>query len=383
MKLEDFALTQDPFPIVPDGPVHNWAGREELRMDLVDIVKGVRGRDIGITEFVVIHGEYGAGKSHALRYLRTMITEKKDEFNSLAVYLERPRVSSKLNFLELEKYIIKTIGRDRISSYCRSLDAYINATTNELAQAAGHGEAKNKSSFRDSALSKFPDDDQNMIRLLAGGADDVSSVFAFLSGVEKCSGNEYEGKIDSDFVAAKVLSDFFRVLTSEIRPNERIIESVYLFIDEAEVLAEAKTSESELVFNGLRELINGLPYRFGLLISFSAATALIEAIMPQHLLKRMTRLYVEIPMLTDDEAVDFLRSQINFSRPPGSQYAGTMYPFTEEAVSYIVQNTNTLTPRSLFIDCKRVLERAIRRFELQPGQEIPEQMAQEILRSYR
>src|SRR5687768_10414751 len=107
MKLEDFDLTQDPFPIVPDGPVHNWAGREELKLDLVDIVKGVRGRDIGITEFVVLHGEYGAGKSHALRYLRTLIAEDKNEFNSLAIYLEGPRVANKLNFLELQRHIIK------------------------------------------------------------------------------------------------------------------------------------------------------------------------------------------------------------------------------------------------------------------------------------
>jgi hypothetical protein len=194
---------------------------------------------------------------------------------------------------------------------------------------------------------------------------------------------EYKGKIDSDFMAAKILSDLFRVLTSDLKPKLPIIESVYLFIDEGEILVDAKATESDLVFSGLRELINGLPYRFCLIVSFSAATALIEAIMPNHLLKRLTRQYFEIPMLTDEEAVSFLETQINFSRPPGSEYDGTYYPFTEDSIRCIVENQTTLTPRALFIDCKRVLERALRRHDLQPGEAITREIADRILAGIR
>lgn len=383
MKLEEFDLTQDPFPIVPDGPVHNWAGHEDLRLDLIDLIKGVRARDIGISEFVVLHGEYGAGKSHALRYLRTEIVENKNEFDSLALYLERPRVANKLNFLELYKYIIKTIGRDQIKSYCGQMKAHLDEITTDLATAAGMGELKNKSSFFDQAVAGLPLDDRPMVKMLVRGAEEGSNIFEVFSGNDKSDEDGYEGKIDSDFMAAKVLSDFFRVLTSELRPNIRVIESVYLFIDECEVLAEAKASESELIFTGLRELINGLPYRFGLVMSFSAATALIEAIMPQHLLRRMTRPYIEVPMLDDSDAVSFLRTQLNFYRPDGSEYSGQFYPFSEEAIAFIVENTTTLTPRNLFIDCKRVLERAIRRFDLTPSQTISRDTAEAVLRGYR
>src|SRR5438874_2813863 len=92
MKFEDFDLKHDPFPIAPESSVTNWAGDQELKDDLVDIVKGVRARDIGVSEFVVLYGELGAGKSHALRYLRTLICDHSEDFNSLAIYLERPRV---------------------------------------------------------------------------------------------------------------------------------------------------------------------------------------------------------------------------------------------------------------------------------------------------
>jgi chromosomal replication initiation ATPase DnaA len=328
----------------------------------------------------VLHGEYGAGKSHALRYLRTEIQENKTDFNSLAIYLERPRVASKLNFLELYRHIIKIVGRDRVKSYCAQLKAYIDLTTDEIAAAANMAAAKNKASFFEQAIDRFSFDDRPMIKLLVKGADEHSNIYEVLSGTERCDEDGYEGKIDSDFMASKVLSDFFRVLTSEIRSDTRILESVYLFVDECEILAEAKASDSELVFNGFRELINGLAYRFCLIMSFSAATALIEAIMPRHLLRRMTRPYVEVPMLDDAQAADFLRKQINFFRTENSPHTGTLYPFSENAIDYIIRNTNTMTPRNLFIECKRVMERSIRRHELAPGSEITEEDAEKILR---
>ena len=196
MNLQDFDLVQDPFPIVPDGPVHNWAGREDLRSDLVDIVKGVRARDIGITEFVVLHGEYGAGKSHALRYLRTLISEDKANFNSLAIYLESPRVATKLNFIELHRYIVKIIGKDRIRQYCVGIKGCVDQVTLELAQSAGMGDLQNKDSFFEKAISQFPPDDRRMIMLLARGADDAGKIFDFLTGSAKCEDEEYEGKVE-------------------------------------------------------------------------------------------------------------------------------------------------------------------------------------------
>lgn len=382
MKLEDFGLRQDPFPIVPDGPVHNWAGRAGLRDDLIDLIKGVRASDIGVTEFGVLYGEYGAGKSHALRYLKTLIDEKEEDFGATAIYLERPRVASKLNFLELHKYIIRHLGRDRVKRVCGRVKDLTDMTVNEIARGAGV-DVGDKSSFVEAAIERLPSGDRNMVRLLRRGADEGSRVFEFLVGDEKCDGVEYEGKIDSDFVAANVLADYFRVTTCEIRVDERIHQAVYVFVDEMEVLTEAKATESDLVFSGFRELINGLPYRFGLLMSFSAATALIEAVMPQHLLKRMTLPYIEVPMLEDGDAKEFLMAQLDFFRTADSCHTGTLYPFDERAIEFVIGNSTSLTPRSLFVDCKRVLERAIRRYDLQPGDLIGREMAEKILVGYR
>jgi hypothetical protein len=380
MKFEDFELRQDPFPIAPESSVENWAGDHELRDDLVDIVKGVRARDIGVSEFVIIHGEFGAGKSHALRYLKTKITEDPNEYNALAIYLERPRVANKLNFELLSRYIVQQIGRDRIAAYCVKISAILDELVQEIAESKDMAATRDKSSLYEIAYERFRESDRGMIRLLVSGTQPGSRVFEFLSGAEKAEvSGTYESKIDSDFMAAKVLADFFRILTTELKPGRFVQEAVYLFIDECEMLLEAKSSESELVFAGLREVINGIPYRFCLMMSFTAATALIEAIMHNHLLKRLTRSYFEIPMLDDDLARSFLRSQLDFFRPEGSNKKGSFYPFSEEAIDAIIEHEVGLTPRSLFIDCKRVFERAVRRYDLQPGEEISRDVAGKVL----
>ncbi|WP_155705898.1 ATP-binding protein [Burkholderia cepacia] len=65
--IEEFGLTSDPFAItVSDVSVHRWAGREHEKKILLDVVDSVRVSDIGSSEFVIVHGDYGAGKSHAL-----------------------------------------------------------------------------------------------------------------------------------------------------------------------------------------------------------------------------------------------------------------------------------------------------------------------------
>lgn len=383
MKLLEFDLQEDPFPIVPDGPVRNWAGRADLREDLVDLVSGVRARDIGVTEFAVLYGEYGAGKSHALRYLKTYIADESakqnGEFRSLPIYIERPRVATKLNFLELYRYIIRLVGREKIATYAKQVAERIEERAHALAAARGMGGASNLATFRSEAHAEIKPHDQAMVKLLEGAKSDESAAYKFLVGDSTAPHGEYEQKIDSDFMAAKVLADLFRVLTSDLAAGPPILESVYLFIDESELLLEAKAAEAELVFAGLREMINGLPYRFCLILSFSAATALIEALMPIHLINRMTRPYIDIPMLDDDQALDFLRAQINAFRTDGSNREGTFYPFTEEAVRYIIANQNSITPRTLFLACKRVLERALRKENLQAGEEITEEMAASIL----
>ena len=271
------------------------------------------------------------------------------------------------------------LGRDAIAQICASIKERIDDVVQGLAEEAGYGDEDNKSSFERRAIEDIRANDRNMVQLLRRGANGDRNVFEFLTGSARSDGNEYEGKVDSDFMAAKILGDFLRVITADIGGRGRVYDSAYLFIDECEILFDAKATESDPVFSGFRELINGLPYGLGLVLSFSAATSLIEAYMPQHLLKRMTHDFIEIPMLEDEQAVEFLGEQLNSFRPSGWTHENGLHPFAREVVEYVVENQNSLTPRNLFKDCRRILERAVRRHSLQPGDEITKELAEQIL----
>lgn len=377
MSFQDFDLRQDPFPITPEGSVHNWAGDQELREDLVDLVKGVRANDIGVTEFAILYGEYGAGKSHSLRYLKTLINENVEEFGSLVIYLDRPRVASKFNFESLAKYIFVEIGRERISKYSEQIANIMKSIAKSRADKQGMGHLQNLETFYEEAYSSLPENDRAMVKFLARGAQPDSSIFEFLTGSTKAA--EYESKVDSDFLAAKVLGDFLRVVTSDFPDGTRVLNSTYLFIDESEMLLEARASESEALFTGFRELLNALPYRFCFLMSATAQTALIEAVMSTHLLKRMTRDFIEIPMLSDELAHAFILAQMDFYRTEDSMHKGTFYPFASDTIDLIIENEVSLTPRNLFVQCKRVFERATRRHGVEPGDEISKELAAKIL----
>jgi hypothetical protein len=61
--------------LVPGQKVTIWAGYEDVKRELLDVVDSCRSDRVGLSEFVVLHGEYGTGKSHDLRYLQYYITE--------------------------------------------------------------------------------------------------------------------------------------------------------------------------------------------------------------------------------------------------------------------------------------------------------------------
>ncbi len=105
--LEIAKLTNNPFTLVPGEKVTIWAGYSQLRSQLLDIVQSCRSDQVGLSEFAILHGELGTGKSHALRYLSYLITEeRKEEFASPCVYLETLKVAANMNFVALYNKIM-------------------------------------------------------------------------------------------------------------------------------------------------------------------------------------------------------------------------------------------------------------------------------------
>jgi hypothetical protein len=361
----EYGLTEVPFPLFPDNKVVHWAGMEDLRKEVVDVVESVRESDTGLSEFAVLHGSYGAGKSHALRYLRSLINSNVESFHSRAVYVQSIRIEDKISFLALYKEIIRELGDDYILQIAASVNEYLDTLESEVPNALT---LQREGKLREEVLQGFDRELVPMLRLLG----EISS------GDDQALRNMRDG-VKSDFDAAKRLGAFFGCMRACRKDGKPLAEAAYIFIDEVEATTEVKVNESQAFFNALLQLINQLPYNLCIICSFTGDTALLEAVVPEALLQRLTRAYIELPELDGAEAKEFISKHLEMYRPQGFASANRFHPFQEDAVDYVLARTLPMTPRNIFRGLRKVLERSIKREHLNPGEEIDRDAAARVL----
>lgn len=386
-NLLDFGLAGDPFALVPTAKVTHWAGRAEVRDLLLDVAHSVRIDEIGLSEFVIIHGDWGAGKTHALRYLFTTVNETEaQDFRSLAIYMPKIKVGQKLSFQEVYKRIVQDLGmarfRDIGQGLKRRVDAAAQALSASLTPQEVHDIHERGGGIKPRVIEACPPEDQPMLRLLLDLADGDEDAFSFLVGnraLPRSSG--FTHQISTDFDAAHVFGSLCRAITLPIGEQEPVYKAVHLLIDEAEDALQAKAAEQAELWGAIREIVNQVPYRMALLIAFTAEAAFLEAVMPEAVLERTTRRNIELQALDINEAKEFLRDHLAFHRPEGFNTPTPYYPFTEDAIDIVLEREPILVPRKLFRHLRQILNRAIKREDLAPGDEIDAGMAAEIIAS--
>ena len=65
-QLSDYGFVSDPSPLVPGAKVTNWAGMSEIKQLLLDVVESVLTTDVGLSEFLHLHGNYKVPANHTL-----------------------------------------------------------------------------------------------------------------------------------------------------------------------------------------------------------------------------------------------------------------------------------------------------------------------------
>jgi hypothetical protein len=386
--LSDFGLISDPFAItLSDASVHRWAAREHERALLLDVVESVRTSDIGSSEFVVVHGEYGAGKSHALRYLTTKINEDEPQhYRGKAIYLQTVRVSQKVQFLEVYKVIVDRLGKAFFAELSNHILGQVNQAQVAYLQTVDAGVQPqlmaNPGRHVDETLDRMaPKSAIPYIKLMMRAANGgIDKVWDYLRG-DDVSFPEIglASRVGNDYNAVSTLAGIFQTMTAQIGVVGPAYEAVYLFVDEQENLVEMKAAESVQLLQSFRELINQLPNNFCMIWGFSADAALIEAVLPSPILQRLTRKYVELPTMQPAEAKLFIRQQLEGFRKPDFVTPSPFYPFSEDAIDAALERIVDMTPRNIFKMLRAVLERAIRRHDLMPPNAIDAALANQIL----
>lgn len=385
--LKDFGFRDHPFAMVPKSGITTWSGMARQRALLHDIVESVLTIETGLSEFVILHGSYGAGKSHALKYLTHEISEtRRDHFKSAAIYLPKIRVDQKVDFVRLYRAIMRELGREFFIELATKLDSLIDTAATELGNQMDRAEERaiirsDPQHFRKQIIERIgPEDRQTveLLRMLSPSGSPEKVLTYLLEGKPTVGLAGFTQAIDNDYVATKMLSNIFRAMTLEIEGQGSAYRAVYLFIDEVEDIWDLKPIEQLAIWNGLRELLNRVPENLCLLLAFTGDTALLEATIPQGLAERTSRQNIELQSLEIQEAKDFIQEHLASFRYENYTASQPYYPFSEEAIDFVLETATILVPRRIFRALRTVLERSIRHEGLTPGDEISAKMAEDI-----
>lgn len=266
-------------------------------------------------------------------------------------------VGGGLSFSALCPRVLEQIEGETINHIVRTVKGSVDNCTAQMREESGYSVSP------DTAIDeKVPHQDREIVKSLNN------------------TGQVPNLKTD-DYSATKLLASLFRVMTSPIGGNSAPFGAVYLFLDEVETaVVSAKSPQQTAFFGALRTLINEVTENFALVLSFSLPTAVLEAAVPNFLQERMTRPYIQCEQLTTDSAKKFVKDYLSFVRPseefsPPQQF----YPFSEAAINTIFERETTLLPRKILMHLRRVWERAARYENLESGDEISQEMADEIL----
>ena len=387
--LEIARLSRNPFTLVPDERVTVWAGYEQLRSQLLDIVESCRSDRVGLSEFAIIHGDYGTGKSHALRYLQYWIREReKGEFNSPCVYLHTLKVAANMNFVVLYRKIMELL-----ISHIRETADWLDLAVEDTAQKRVPGGRRQE-------LDREMDDiygDPNitpgfpplslLLRGIRNGSDEPLQILLGerLSGQRALSryrNYNMTGPIESEYDATKCLGAYVNLCTRGAETlNEGDVlarnKAFYFFFDELEIVDDFRPQEVLSMNQGLRDLVNACPENCCFLFGMSGDVRDIYGLLTTPVIRRMSREPLTIAPLEPDEAVEFLTEvlkgyRLNVSDPDE-------YPFEREALFAIAEGTQNRTPSELFRGCRRVLERAVLSGSLTAGGTIDAVMVSENL----
>ena len=382
-------LRGNPFTLVPHETVTHWAGYHGLKTELLDVIQSCRVDQVGLSEFTIIYGELGAGKSHALRYLRHLITDgQAGEFASPCVYLETLKVAAKMDFIALYCKIVEILV-PHIKETADWLDLLVEETVKTRSPDGTRDELEEgiKRVYSDRGLTPgYPPLSLLLRGIKEGSAEALSLLLGRkLSGagaVEKYATYNMTGPIDSEFDATKCLGAYVNLCTrgaggldeGDIVARNR---AFYFFFDELEIANDFRPQEALSVNQGIRDLINLCPENCCFLFGMTGDVRSIYGLLTQAVIRRMSRDPLEIEPLTTEEAVDFLKQVLRAYRSNAED--PDEYPFQEEALLAIAEATQIKTSSELFRGCRRVLEKSVLSGNLEQGGTIDLAMVRQTL----
>lgn len=373
MKLEELlSLCQFksfPFDLKPSQSPEVWAGRKDILDELMLFKKNVI--EDNLTEFGVVCGDYGSGKSQTLLHLRHLVEEdaRQNGYDVLCIYIPNPcGLGAKQSFVENYQYLVgQGIGQEKMKKICKGAKDVIQASISEtmskeelaeMLRDTSTQEAKYKGKY--ATLMTDPPIPYELLDSLIGD-DPIAWEWIGSQKAINRIGSISVQPLTSHIICARTLAQLILLATTSLtEAKESSYKAVFILVDQAEDLANLPARSFQEHMTGWRSLIDETGNNLGLLWAMDGAAEDIAANFSVPLQRRQTvdPRKLSLPLLYDDEPMEFLTQIITSFRKEEANVPTETYPFTKEALEEIITQTSDTTPANLLINCRRVFTHA-------------------------
>ena len=359
-------LQENPFTVSPptDPKQTTWAGLKELKGEFKNVFREAKAS--APTQVVLCRGSIGGGKTHASLFFSSdqNMPETSPSIQDIEVLRVQTPTETGNPARDFYVDIMEQIGLERIGEVVNKTVESIgwNVVKQNLHQTMVSGDFTK--ALLDLGSSPIP----------AGSGSLINAYF-----LGKCTTRELR-KLGLNRNIEKT-QDYFRVLAGVFRCLTGLSDSIdvthhnrfCLWIDEMENFIYFTPPQYRPFGQGLRELVDRLPYFFTLFMNFTLTSPEeyeeIELILGGYLTDRITRQVFFHEVKDQEELLQYVRELLSHYRPEGKPKT-PYFPFTEDALTALLSNLQRGTPRDVNKRCRNALMRAFEKGIFEEGKDL-------------
>lgn len=357
-----FGLDGNPFPYspVPSDEPEIYCGQEHATSTISSTVSTTL--STGKSKHLVVTGKYGNGKSHTLKYTRSML---RDRTNVVVGYVAQPGEG----FIDIYHEFVYDLGFSRVQEIAYE---YLAMIARDVTDSDPLGANAMRSLIDDgdvllsevvppavkrlSDITQFADFARAIIHMVYEDTNLYAWQWLTAEGIryEQRKEMEIHTALDDDTMGVRAFTALKNLLL------ELDYTAVFVFVDEFESIARLSSKEEQATLNSIRHLMDQNSH--GLCMLFGCAPEVWQDVMSEyHAFSERIGQEVALQPLTDEDLYELVEQYLDRKRSGPAQRSG-VYPFTEDALDLILQRSQG-NIRQVLAVCSRLLDTAAKEQE--------------------
>lgn len=340
-------LSGNPFRSNPthssDPRIDIWVGYERQQQQLVKFLARTRADQVGNTNFIMLYGGYGTGKSHALLWAQNRILNVEAAQYDAVCYFVPTLKKAKGQLTFAGAFTDDIVAKSRLIADIQSYKTFLGTQIFR---------------YRDEKKIGHDVTSESIIEKLIPAVD----LYNFAKELFNCENEEEVRAVVcpkglTDYQAVVIFTRIVNLFVHEIildSGSYRFKKAAYLFVDELDDLLRTNVKEARLVNDSLRHLYDACPNCFCIVIALSAEIAEFTTIFEDYILSRIQK-RIELHLLDKDDAVKFVVEILDKARIDPNGPTGA-FPFELAAIEAVASQLVEITPRKIVNTMQQVIE---------------------------